>query len=176
MHYSEFQSTDVLSEYVQTIWALESENEQDVYPRSLIMPDGIVEIVFHYRQPFYFYQNNSRFLQDENVAVSMMKKFIEIESAGSVGFIAVRFYPWGAYHFFDEPVSNFLDTTIDANVLWGKASKQIITDLKSANTGDTRFKLVEQFLRGNLVKFKKNETKTDEALKLIRKTKGTLSI
>ena len=30
---------------------MESERSDDVFPRELIMPDGIVEIVFHYGNP-----------------------------------------------------------------------------------------------------------------------------
>jgi AraC-like DNA-binding protein len=176
MHYQEFTVNDRLADHVQTIWALESENDEEVYPRSLIMPDGIVEFVFHYRQPFYFYQDGIRHIQQENVAVSMMKKYIEIESAGSTGFIAVRCYPWGAYHFFDEPIAGFLDTTIDAQKLWGEASSRVIEDLRMADKLATRVDIVEQFLADQLKRFGKNETETDEALKVIRQSKGMLSI
>lgn len=176
MQYYEFQPNNSLSKYVQTIWAMESENEQDVYPRSLIMPDGIVEIIFHYEFSFLTYQDNIGLLQSEHVAVSMMKKYIEIESNGKTGFIAVRFYPWGAYHFFNQPVHTFLDQTIDASKLWADDSKRIIAELRSLDTLEKRFKSVEHFLLSMLTKYQKNETKIDEAIKLIRNTKGRLSI
>ncbi len=176
MQYHEFQPNNSLSKYVQTIWAMESETEQDVYPRSLIMPDGIVEIILHYESPFFTHQDNIRQLQSEHVAVSMMRKYIEIESNGKTGFIAVRFYPWGAYHFFNEPVHNFLDNTIAASKLWADDSRRIILELKSLHTLEKRFKSVEHFLLNMLTKYQRNETQTDEAVKLIRNTKGSLNI
>ena len=176
MQYHEFQPNSSLSKYVQTIWAMESENEQDPYPRSLIMPDGIIEIIFYYESPFFIYQDNIKQLQPEHAAVSMMRKYIEIESTGKTGFIAVRFYPWGAYHFFNEPICNFLDTTIDGLKLWADDSKKIIMELKSLYTLEKRFKSVEQFLLNMLIKFQKTETKIEGVVKLIRNTKGILNI
>ena len=38
-----------------------------------------------------------------------MHEFMEIESKGGFGFIAVRFFPWGARHYFDRSVATFLD-------------------------------------------------------------------
>ena len=176
MQYHEHQLDEPLTEYIQTIWAMESENDEDVYPRSLIMPDGIVEIIFHYETPFYTWQDNNKFLQSENFAVSMMQQYIEIASSGKTGFISVRFFPWGAYHFFDEPIRNFLDQTIDAIKLWGNDSEKIIKELKTLNSLEERFKVVERFLLAKLKQHKKEETTTDNAIKLIRKTKGALTV
>lgn len=176
MQYHEHQISEPLTEYIQSIWAMESENDEDIYPRSLIMPDGIVEIIFHYETPFYTWQNNNKFLQPKNFAVSMMKQYIEIASLGKTGFISVRFFPWGAYHFFDLPIQNFLDQTIDATTLWENDSKKIITELKTLSSLEERFKSVERFLLEKLKQHKKEETEADNAIKLIRKTKGSLTI
>lgn len=176
MKYHEFHVSNYLSDYIQTIWAMESEADDDVYPRSLIMPDGIVEVIFHYEKPFYTWQDGKQFLQPENFAISMMRKFVEIGSSGKTGFISVRFYPWGAYHFFNEPIRDFLDQTIDASMLWGDDSKVIIQKIKEAGSQEKRFRLVEDFFFEKLKQFQKDEEKINKALKLIRETRGTLSI
>lgn len=176
MEYHEFPLTEPLSEFIQTVWAMQSESKQDGYPKSQIMPDGIVEIVFHYETPLYTYQDDSKFLQPENFAISMMRKFVEIESSGKSGFISVRFFPWGAHHFFDEPVKNFLDQTIDGSVLWGDRSKEIITILKHSSTLEARFKEVESFLLACLGKYRKTDTQIDDSIKFLRNSKGRLSI
>jgi AraC-like DNA-binding protein len=176
MEYHEFHLTPPLSDYIQTIWAMQSESEQDGSPRSQIMPDGIVEIIFHYETPLYTYQDDSKFLQPENFAISMMRKFVEIESSGKSGFISVRFFPWGARHFFDEPIQNFLDQTIHAEKLWGDNSALIINKIKTCANLDERFLVVQQFLLDRLNEFQKNDTSLDDAIKLIRNSKGQLSI
>lgn len=176
MQYHEYHPEGLLAEYIQTIWSMESESEEESYPRSLIMPDGIVEVIFHYRDPFFYYRDNQRILLTENAAVSMMRKYIEIESSGATGFIAVRFFPWGAYHFFDIPVSTFLDNTINGGQLWPGDSQKIINELKLAENQQKRYELVEQFLTRQLEQHKKSESKTDDAAKLIRHSKGSLTV
>lgn len=176
MEYHEFPLATPLSAYVQTMWAMQSENEQDGYPKSQIMPDGIVEIIFHYETPLYTYQDDAKFPQPQNFAISMMRKFVEIESSGKSGFISVRFFPWGAHHFFDEPVKNFLDQTIEGSVLWGERSTEIIATLKRCPTLDDRFKAVESFLSACLEKYKKTDSAVDDAIKLVRNAKGQLNI
>lgn len=155
---------------------MESENDEEVYPRSLIMPDGIVEVIFYYEPPFFVWQDGIRKFQPEHAAVSMMKKHIEIESNGKTGFLAVRFFPWGAYHFFNEPVSNFLETTIDGVKLWDDDSRKVIAEIKNNDSLETRLKTVELFLLDMLNKFQKKNREIDEAVKLIRHTKGILSV
>lgn len=176
MEYHEFQLTPLLSDYIQTIWAMESESEQDGYPRSQIMPDGIVEIIFHYEVPMYTYQGDTKFLQPESFAISMMRKFVEIESTGKTGFISARFFPWGAHHFFDEPVRNFLDQTIDSYHLWGEHPKAVLAALKSCSTLEGRFKIVESFLIARLNEYKKEGNSIDDAIKLVRQAKGQSNI
>lgn len=176
MKYHEFQLNHPLTDHIQSIWGMESESDEDIYPRSLIMPDGIVEIIFHYGQPWYTWQNGKQFMQPQNFAISMMRTFVEIGSSGKTGFISVRFFPWGACHFFNEPIRNFLDQTIDASGLWGSDSGMITGKIKKAETIEQRFKFVEEFLLEKLKQFQKDEANPGNAIKLIRQTKGTLSI
>lgn len=176
MQYHDYPLKQPLSDYIQSMWALESENDEDVYPRSIIMPDGIVELIFHYEAPFSTHQGNHSFIQPQNFAISMMKEFVEIESAGKTGFISVRFYPWGAYHFFDVPIQNFVDQTIDAVKLWGSDPDEIIRELRQGKSMEERFRCVELFLLEKLKHYQKRDPRIDGVLKFIRQTKGELSI
>jgi AraC-like DNA-binding protein len=155
---------------------MESESKEDGYPRSRIVPDGIVEVIFHYGEPCTTYQDDVGFLQPKSFAISMMKKYVEIESTGNTGFISVRFFPWGAYHFFDTPIQEFLDQTIDATKLWGDRVNIALKRLKETPDLNLKFLIVEQFLLDSLQEHKKPDTIVEEALKLIRDTKGILPI
>ncbi len=176
MNYSELQVASPLSPYVQLIWALESESGEDTYPRSIILPDGVVEVVFHYGEPFYTWQGGAQFVQPQSFAISMMRKYVEIGSRGWSGFIAIRFFPWGAYHFFDVAIRQFLDQTIEATHLWGSESDMLTGQLKEQSSLDGRFRLMEEFLLWQLSRHQKDDQKADDAIRLIRQTKGTLSI
>ncbi|TND09619.1 MAG: AraC family transcriptional regulator [Bacteroidetes bacterium] len=176
MKYEEFPPLPELADYIQLIWTLESETGDEVFPREQIMPDGIVEIIFHYADPFYTYQDGEKFLQPESFAISMMQKCVEIESSGKTGFVSVRFYPWGAYHFFSEPVQHFLDRTISTEQLWKAHYGEIMQAVRTAPGTAQKVQAVQQFLSARLGEHKKNNSAVDEVMKLIRHEKGLVSI
>jgi len=177
MKYLEFKPIAPLAKYIQQIWILESEFEEDYYPKERIMPDGIVEIVFHYQDPFITYsQSGEGYRQPKGFAISQMSKFIEIESKGRIGFISVRFFPWGAYHFFKTPIKSFLDGTINLTEIWPEHYQQIIEELGNAQSSEERLNILQQFLLNRLQENIKDDPLLDDAVKLIRSSKGQLSI
>lgn len=185
MIYREFETHAGLASYVQLVWMMESEHEDDHAPKSLIVPDGIVEIVFHYGDPWITtVAGGKRMVQPRSFAVSQMRKYIEIESNGLTGFVSVRFYPWGAYHFFDTQVRGFLDDTVSTRTLWPKHYEDLMEKLRTAGgtggtggTGGADFaSVVQGFLLDRLEEHHKDDAALDEAVKLIRSTGGRLSI
>ena len=164
---------------------MESEHEDDHAPKSLIVPDGIVEIVFHYGDPWITtVAGGKRMVQPRSFAVSQMRKYIEIESNGLTGFVSVRFYPWGAYHFFDTQVRGFLDDTVSTRTLWPKHYEDLMEKLRTAGgtggtggTGGADFaSVVQGFMLDRLEEHYKDDAALDDAVKLIRSTGGRLSI
>lgn len=176
MKYVEFKPIPELAEYIQLVWMMESEKDDDIFPREQIMPDGIVEIIFHYGDPYITYRGGSEFLQPQCFAISMMRHCVEIESAGRTGFVSVRFFPWGGYHFFKKPIADFLDQTISSEELWEGSTDSLLADLRSAKEAEEKVGLVQQFLLAHLHANKRNEPNVDEAVKLIRHSHGQLSI
>lgn len=186
MIYREFETHADLAPYVQLVWMMESEHEDDHAPRSLIVPDGIVEIVFHYGDPWITTVAGGQcMVQPRSFAVSQMRRYIEIESNGRTGFVSVRFYPWGAYHFFNLPVHSFLDDTVSTETLWPMHYEELIEKLRATKggagseggTGGAGLAaVVQEFLLDRLEEHYKDDEALDEAVKLIRSTGGQLSV
>jgi AraC-like DNA-binding protein len=176
MNYTEFKPKESLEKYIQLIWIAESETKEDFYPIEKILPDGIVEIVFHFNEPFItYYDDKLKIKQPKAFAISQMRKLIEIESNGLIGFISVRFYPWGAYHFFEKPIKDFLDKTIDLQKVWADDYQKILQELKVSDNFK-RVEIIQNFLDKCLHQYKKDTDDIDNAIKLIRETKGKYSI
>ena len=177
MIYRELETHAGLAPYVQLIWMMESEHEDDHAPKSLIVPDGIVEIVFHYGDPWITtVAGGNSTVQPRSFAVSQMHRYIEIESNGRTGFVSVRFYPWGAYHFFDKPIRGFLDDTVSTEALWPMHYEDLMEQLRTAPGGEHFAAVVQGFLLDRLEEHYKDDAALDEAVKLIRSTHGQLSI
>lgn len=177
MLYKEFEIHPELTEYIQLVWMLESENKTDYSPKEQIMPDGIVEFVTHYGDPWITtVAGKTGKVQPDSFVISQMRKHIDIESNGTTGFIAVRFFPWGGYHFFSEPTSNFLDNTISSEKLWPKHFRSLMQQIQTAPNHEARSEQIQQFLLHRLVEHHKQDGPLDEAVKLIRQSKGQVSM
>jgi AraC-like DNA-binding protein len=176
MKYEEFDPPATVADYVKVIWLMESESDSEAYPRSQILPGGVVELIFHYADPMFTYENGVKILQKKGFAVSTMKKYIELESNGKTGFIAVRFHPWGARHFFNAPIQVFLDGMFDSKELWNGEDQLLLDAMQNAENTEKRLKLVEEFLLARLSECKKEDKQVDQAVKLIRDNNGLLPI
>ena len=147
VRYSEIPIHPALGQYVQLIWTLDVEEPASFGKAERILPDGIVEAVFHYRTPFAMRYRGAKFdRQPASLVVSQTRRFIEIEPVGCGGFVSVRFYPWGASHFFGVPVSAFADRTVTAADLWGRDVEGVQEQLGAAQSIRDRGGLIQAFL------------------------------
>ena len=86
--------------FVKSIWSLESDHPVRDAPRERILADGCVELVFHFHDPFRTYSAGGECaLQPRSFVVGQMKRFLEIQPAGRLGLVAVRFHVRGSYLF-----------------------------------------------------------------------------
>ena len=147
VRYSEIPIHPALGQYVQLIWTLDVDEAASFGKAERILPDGIVEAVFHYRTPFAMRYRGAKFdRQPASLVVSQTRRFIEIEPVGGGGFVSVRFYPWGASHFFAVPVSAFADRMVTAADLWGRDVEGVQEQLGAAKSIRDRGGLIQAFL------------------------------
>lgn len=57
--------------------------------------------------------NSSGLLESESPDETYTKERILPDGIIEMGLISIRFYPWGAYHFFSTPIKDFIDNIID---------------------------------------------------------------
>jgi AraC-like DNA-binding protein len=140
-----------LGSYVQLIWCLELDAELDFGPPERIAPDGVVELVFHYRDPVAMrFAREELVSQPRSALVTLTRRYVEICPRGPSGFLAVRFRPWGAHHFLRLPVSELADRMVSAGDVWGASIHALEEQLAMAETTGSRVQLVEQFLIARL--------------------------
>jgi AraC-like DNA-binding protein len=136
-----------------------------------------VELIFHYGDPWTTaVAGGEPEVQPESFAISMMRKYVHISPNGRTGFFSVRFFPWGAYHFFAEPIHTFLDATLDSKHLWPDVYTPLMLRFRQADTAENRLAIVQEFLLAQLSVHRKDEPQLEQALRLIREEKGQLSM
>jgi AraC-like DNA-binding protein len=140
-----------LARHVQCFTVLELDDPASFGSPERILPDGIVEIVFHYGAPFAMrYAGESFRVQPTSLAVSQTRRFVEIRPTGRSGFVSARLFPWGACHLFDLPVEEFADRSIPAQELWGEDAARLEERLVLVNSPRERVRALQSFLIGKL--------------------------
>jgi AraC-like DNA-binding protein len=157
VRYSEVPVHPDLAQYVQLIWTLDVDDAASFGKAERILPDGIVEAVFHYRTPFAMRYRDAPFdCQPASLVVSQTRSFIEIQPVGSGGFVSVRFFPWGASQFFGVPVSAFSDRTVTAADLWGREVDGVQEQLFVATSIRERGRAIQGFVLRQLRRHRKD--------------------
>jgi AraC-like DNA-binding protein len=142
---------EALRPYVQLIWCFEVDAAGGPPEVERIAPDGVVELVFHYRDPVAFRFAGDAFAPlPRGSAVTLTRRFAEICPRAPTGFLSVRFRPWGAHHFVGLPISELADRLVPADALWGSASRELEERLAGATSMPRRVSLVERFLIARL--------------------------
>lgn len=157
MHSLELLPCPQLRPYIRLIWVMELDEPADFGPPERITPDGLLEVVFHYRTPVACRYDGEDFVpQPRSVAISQTRRFLEIQPRGPTGFVSVRFHPWGAYHFFRLPLSEVADLQVATEHLWTRAATRELEERLTDAGGDReRVILVEDFLLARLRRHQK---------------------
>ncbi|MCG8454867.1 MAG: helix-turn-helix domain-containing protein [Holophagales bacterium] len=145
-----------LAPYVQQIWTLDAPCAASAGAAERIAPDGILEAVFHYRDPFELrYAGDRAVLQPRSSVVSQTHRYLEMRPSGASGLVSVRFLPWGGFCFFGMPVSELADRVVSADELWGDACRELEDRLAEACDATQRVDLVRAFLLERLARYRK---------------------
>ena len=151
MKYYEINPGPPLDQYLQCFTVASAPSG---YTPQRILPDGIVELVFHLVEPMVTAGTGQ---QPSSFVISQMKKPIQISSPSAVHYISCRFYPWGAYHFFSRPVQDFLDGTMAIKYLWTTEWTKFQDQLAEVSTDAERLMLLRQLLLHQLDRHNANQ-------------------
>jgi AraC-like DNA-binding protein len=175
--YREYPVTGTLAPYVKCIWSLESDRAIYDAPRERILPDGCVELVIHFRDPFRsHFANGVTDLQPRSFVAGQMRNFLEIAPAGRVGLIAVRFHARGAYLFFPTSLRAVTAAVVELEEVWGKRAREWTERVALARGMATRVPLVEEWLWAALRQKDRYDRAVDRCLNLIDAAAGQIRV
>lgn len=175
--YREYPIPTVLIPFVRLIWSLECDRSIHDAGSERILPDGCVELVFHFRDPFYTaFANQECYAQPQGFLVGQMNEFIEIAPHGRVGFVAVRFSAQGAYRFLPGSLKRIAGGIVATKDIWKDADGETIDCIATAPTMRRRIAIVEALLKKYLALTQREDILVDRALELIQLHAGTLRI
>lgn len=173
MKYIELPPIPALQPYVQLIWCLELDTPAEFGPPERIAPDGIAELVFHYRGALAVRFSGEDFApQPRSSLVCQTSRYLDIRAHETIGFVSVRFRPWGAQHFLGAPLTELADRIVPAQDVWGGIAGDIEEGLAGALGLNERVALVQRFLLGQLNRHRKDEV--EMAVRAVWRRKGVV--
>lgn len=168
--------SEILNDYVKQYWILETEiSDKNVGCR--VTPIGTVEIMFHYKTSFAVKKSSGEeYYQPRSFVSGISSQFSDVMVRDQAGVIAVTFHPFGAYHFFDFPLSEIEEQAVSLDCICRKELNSIEEQLSEASSTEGRIVLIEKFLKSRLKERKSNDVLLIRgAVNIINKSRGRIN-
>ena len=177
IRFREYPVRRALAPFVKCIWSQESVRGAVDAGRERILPDSCVELVIHFHDPFRtHFADGTSALQPHAFVVGQMKRFLEIEPAGRMGLIAVRFYAQGAYHFIQRPLCEVAAGIVDLGDILKDRARILTERVVLARDMETRVRIIEDSLLELLRENGRFDLTVDRCLRLIELNGGLLNV
>lgn len=176
MHYQEYEISEPLKPFVKVIWSMEDDvhvvNGFPIY----ILPDSCVELVVHFRDPYKTtFSDNTTSIQQQSFVVAQMKSFMQIQSHGKTGLIAVRFSALGAYHFFGMPMKEIVNSEAGLRNVWQELAAEVEERIYHAVNTQQRSQIIQHYLLLQLSRNGYIDKGIEFCVNEIKSTKGQIS-
>jgi AraC-like DNA-binding protein len=176
MNYQVHSARNELQPFVKCFWTL----EDDGAARSLrqrIVPDGCMEMIFHYGDLYeQYFENGSSIVQPRSFIFGQITTFIEIAPTGTSGIVSARFLPEGLLPFLEVPVSSLENKAVSLSVLFGEKGALLETEVLQATDNQQRIQLIEAFLLSRLSEPHVIDSITKACVEVIFQSEGQLGV
>jgi AraC-like DNA-binding protein len=123
--------------------------ESEMYDADIcerVIPTGNVQLMFHYRTPFVVLHPDKNEFQPHSILSGLSNSFSDVSTFGQTGVVFVAFHPEGACCFFNFPLSEIENRSIDMTDIFSREMKEVEEQLCNMNTIVERTRVIEDFL------------------------------
>lgn len=174
MNYQQAHPGERLSKHVECFWMLEGVPAASEAPQS-ILPDGSMELVFHYGDPFRRFLPDGRTeKQPRTLVAGQLLGEVRLQPTGWAGCFGIRFRPGGAWPFLACPADELTGQILDFSLLRGREARDLAQRIADSRAWESRCEIARQWLVARL-----NGTAdhtVDAAVEAIRSAHGAVSV
>ncbi len=124
--------------------------ESDIYDTDVIervIPTENIQLMFHYKNPFVVYQSDKTVIkQPRSILSGLSDGFSDVSTNGKTGVVFISFYPTGACHFFNFPLSEIENQSVDMADIFKSDIKQVEELLYCKKSITEKVSVIEDFL------------------------------
>lgn len=119
--------------------------EQDVMER--VIPTENIQLMFHYKNPFVvFHSNESVIKQPKSIISGLSDYYSDVSTNGEAGVVFISFHLTGACHFFNFPLSEIENQSVDLTDIFKSEIRQMEELLYLKDTIKEKVTVIENFL------------------------------
>lgn len=146
MKFQIVQPSGFLKNYIKNYCFMESDiYDADVMER--VIPTENIQLMFHYKNPFVvFHSNDTVIKQPRSIISGLSDNYSDVSTAGETGVVFISFHPSGACHFFNFPLSEIENQSVDMTDIYNTEIKQIEELLYLKDTIREKVTVIESFL------------------------------
>ncbi len=174
MDYQIFEPDSGLAPFIKCYWTLDSP-KIDIPQSQTIVPDGCMEMIFHYGDLYKQYIDGKAVVQPRSCVFGQLTRPLEIEPTGVTGVFSVRFHHDGFVPFTTIPIKEMDDRAISLEKLFGAYGTDLEEKVLQSCTTEEKINTVESFLLERL-----NTETTDRIVRstvdILLKVNGKISI
>jgi AraC-like DNA-binding protein len=176
MKYNTIEPNEKLADFIKCYWTLDAEKQ--IYPeKQRIVPDGCMEMIFHYGDLYKQYLADGSFIiQPKCFVFGQVTQPLEVEPTGETGIFAVRFSPNGFVPFTEFPIHKMENKALPLIELFGEEVNVLENRVLKASSNEERVKIVEAFFTKLISDSRVIDRITKSSVTLILELKGQLTI
>lgn len=175
MKYREIPPPPALAQFVECYWMLQSNGSAANLPPQRILPDGCVEMIVNFAEPFAERTANGFARQPLSFVAGQMEKPLEIVPTGRVHILGIRFHPSGARRILGIPMRELSGKIAPLEAL----HRELAAAVRSACTaGDSRerLRIIERALVKRASEGRDADSVVWGALKRLLESDGCVSV
>ena len=146
MKFQIVQPSGFLKNYIKNYCFMESDiYDEDVMER--VIPTENIQLMFHYKNPFVvFHSNDSVIKQPRSIISGLSDNYSDVSTVGETGVVFISFHPTGACHFFNFPLSEIENLSVDLTDIFNSEIRQIEELLFLKEMIKEKVTVIENFL------------------------------
>lgn len=175
MNYATFPPPDALKAFIKCFWILESSGSH--IEKQRIVPDGCMEMIFHYGDLYRQYTDDQNFIvQPRCFVFGQITNTLDIEPTGKTGIFAVRFYPFGFEPFSPVPMSLLANKATPLNEIFGDAGTLLEEKIIHSQNAEERIAHCNDFFLKLLTEQKTIQRTIVQCVDTMIQVNGNLSV
>lgn len=176
MNYQSYHPKADLSAFVKCYWTMEAPKALS-YDKQRIVPDGCMEMIFHYGDKYRQYEDADSFIVQPNCFVfGQITRPLDIQPTGETNIFSVRFHPEGFSPFSDLPIAAMENRAVPLAELFAEEGLDLEKEMLQQTSIEGRIHVVESFLLKRLGTKEAVDRTVKSSVAVILELNGQLSV